>query len=342
MRLVKHSHVLIGRRELVELGLANVVVRPLVPVATPDDRTLTALVAGNSGVEGQHLVSVLCILGFFSGDSFFSNLNFWWSWRRHVLATECNPSEPPEPMRLVDMPCDELLAVMAFVPSTDWLCVALTCSTLCRIGNEHAKLYRTPGKPHWVASIITSLSRMEWAIQMLPAPYFVWHCPTSEDKLPNWFDKNDEWDVYCESGDDLRQVAFQVAARDGHLALLLWLYPFMPESPANNKMKTNIRLKAACDAAGNAQLSVLKWFHSKKVRMRQNRMWEPEPFDYAIASGDLPTVQFLYTINDYDGDSFTFTDPMEGGVPWYLQAKQHGHIDILRWMVSVSPSLSSW
>ena len=226
------------------------------------------------------------------------------------------------------MPRDALLDILAFVPSTDWLCVALTCPTLGMVCDEHAQLHRTTGTPRWVTCITSSLSRMKWAIQMLPVPYFVWHC---EDKLPSWLDRDIlGWGHKT----DLRPNAFLVAARDGHLAVLQWRYPSMSELFQSSR--ENLMIQAACEAATNAQLSVLEWFHSNKVRMTPKYMWEPAPFHYAIESGDLPTVQFLYTINGYDWGIFTVIDVDDGGVPvpYYLQAKRDGHLHILQWMES--------
>eukprot|EP00966_Prymnesium_polylepis_P229722 5315292-Prymnesium_polylepis.1 len=127
-------------------------------------------------------------------------------------------------MSLVNMPRDALLGILAFVPSTDWLCVALTCPALCMVCNGHAQLHHTPGEPRWVTSITSSLSRMEWAIQMLPVPYFVWHRPT-KDELPSWLDEHS----LDHNENDIRPAAFLVAARDGHLAVLQWLYPVMTD-----------------------------------------------------------------------------------------------------------------
>ena len=268
-------------------------------------------------------------------------------------------------MPLHTMPRDELSLILECVPSDDWLCVALTCMTLCVVCTERADTLRTlqlrsmnrtfdgffrsggslySGMPtRWVTAAASSLSRFQWAVSAMNFVPRSAHKKISTYGVPTSLCGaaaiRGDIDLLC----SLRykyclewtlDICAQAAAA-GQIATLQWLRAQDPPCPwidaeeidadAEYEGEFDSSASNACNAAAS---------NGQLVTLQWLRSQEPPcPCDwlilerYAAEGGHLATLQWIRAQNEsQQWDELTCWSAASGG-----------HDAIIQWLRSQQP-----
>ena len=233
------------------------------------------------------------------------------------------------PLRLLFNERDELGLVLACVPSTDLLPLALVCTTLFTLCAARADRERGDG-PRWITAATTTLARMIWAVDVMdatiPSSWCAALAKRGDEALLRFLLSGIRW----EPPDLMDASVCAAAAAGGHVGLLQWLQQHQCQRAALDV--------SVCKAAAEAgHLAVLRWLRPYVLLRKRGCLTivagnaagvSKIIMVTAIQHGHLEIVQWLHGHMDGKGP------PCLHYADFCLAAAEYGQLDVLKWLGS--------